>query len=175
MAPKANEQDYEPEWLTGGLAFVEQDIVAQLIDERQWRHAFGIAFNAESEPQGRSFPYAAFKQIRPTDEPAFGVEEIYYSMYMLALGIQLAGPNLTPESFEAGMFSYRRRVRAAWPLAVRAGRLHPDRRLPRDLVGPEPHLGAEQQAGRMGPDRRRRPRAPPPTSPRGRAPFFEEG
>ena len=107
LAPKANEQNYEPEWLTGGLAFVEQDIVSQLIDNRQWRHAFGTAFNAESEPIGASFPYAAYKQIRPDDEPAFGVEEIYYSMYMLALGIQLAGPNLTPESFEAGMFSYQ--------------------------------------------------------------------
>ncbi len=107
LAPKANEQNYEPEWLTGGLAFVEQDIVSQLIDNRQWRHAFGTAFNAESEPMGASFPYAAYKQIRPGDEPAFGVEEIYYSMYMLALGIQLAGPNLTPQSFEAGMFSYQ--------------------------------------------------------------------
>ena len=107
MAPKANEQSWEPEWLTGGLAFVEQDIVAQLIDSRQWRHAFGTAFNAESEPIGASYPYAAFKQIRPGDEPAFGVEELYYSMYLLALGIHLAGPNLTPESFEAGMFSYQ--------------------------------------------------------------------
>jgi len=107
MAPKANEQGWEPEWLTGGLAFVEQDIVAQLIDSRQWRHAFGTAFNAESEPQGASFPYAAFKQIRPDDEPAFGVEEIYYQMYLLALGIHLAGPNLTPQTFEAGMFSYQ--------------------------------------------------------------------
>jgi hypothetical protein len=106
MTPKANEQGWEPEWLTSGLAFVEQDIVGQLIDGRQWQHAFGIAFNADSEPIGGSFPYAAFKQIRPSDEPAFGVEELYYQMYILALGIQLAGPNLTPQSFEAGMFSY---------------------------------------------------------------------
>ena len=106
MTPKANEQDYEPEWITSGLAFVEQDIVAQLIDDRQWSRAFGIAYNAESEPQGRSFPYAAYKQMRPRDEPAFGVEEIYYQMYMLAIGIQMAGPNLTPQTFEAGMFSY---------------------------------------------------------------------
>jgi hypothetical protein len=106
MTPKANEQNYEPEWLTSGLAFVDQDIVAQLIDTRQWQHAFGIAYNAESEPQGRSFPYAAYKQIRPNDEPAFGVEEIYYQMYLLAIGLQMAGPNLTPASFEAGMFAY---------------------------------------------------------------------
>lgn len=106
MTPKANEQGYEPEWVTSGLAFVDQDIVSQLIDERQWSRAFGIAYNAESEPLGRSFPYAAYKQMRPNDEPAFGVEEIYYQMYLLAIGIQMAGPNLTPQSFEAGMYAY---------------------------------------------------------------------
>jgi hypothetical protein len=106
LTPKANEQDFEPEWQTSGLAFVDQDIVSQLIDQRQWARAFGIAYNAESEPQGRSFPYAAFKQMRPSDEPAFGVEEFYYQLYMLAIGLQMAGPNLTPQSFEAGMFAY---------------------------------------------------------------------
>ena len=106
MTPKANEQGYEPEWITSGLAFVDQDIVSQLIDQEQWSHALGIAYNAESEPIGRSFPYAAYKQMRPGDEPAFGVEEIYYQMYLLAIGIQMAGPNLTPQTFEAGMFAY---------------------------------------------------------------------
>lgn len=106
MAPKANEQSYEPEWLTGGLAFVEQDIVAQLIDPDQWQRAYGLAFNAESEPLGNSFPYRAFKSVRPNDEPAFGVEEVYYQMLILAIGIQMAGPNLTPETYQAGMFSY---------------------------------------------------------------------
>ena len=106
LTPKANEQDYYPEWSTAGLAFVDQDIVSQLIDTKQWARAFGIAYNAESEPQGRSFPYAAYKQVRPTDEPAFGVEELYYGMYMMAIGLQMAGPDLNPNTFEAGMFAY---------------------------------------------------------------------
>jgi hypothetical protein len=106
LTPKANEQDYHPEWGTAGLAFVDQDIVSQLIDPGQWSHAFGIAYNAESEPQGRSYPYAAYKQIRPNDEPAFGVEELYYQLYMLAIGLQMAGPNLNPTTFERGMFAY---------------------------------------------------------------------
>jgi hypothetical protein len=106
LTPKANEQDYNPEWETAGLAFVDQDIVSQLIDQTQWRHAFGIAYNAESEPEGHSFPYAAFKQMRPNDEPAFGVEELYYQLYAMSIGLQMAGPDLTPQTFEAGMFSY---------------------------------------------------------------------
>src|SRR3546814_17186314 len=44
--------------------------------------------------------------MRPGDEPSFGVEELYYQMYILAIGIQLAGPNLTPETFQAGMYAY---------------------------------------------------------------------
>jgi hypothetical protein len=106
MTPKANEQNYEPEWITSGLAFVDQDIVSQLIDQDQWSRAFGIAYNAESEPLGSSAAYHAFRQMRPDDEPAFGVDEIYYQMYLLAIGLQMAGPNLNPQTFEAGMFAY---------------------------------------------------------------------
>src|SRR5690606_32036735 len=51
MTPKAREQSYNPEWLTSGLAFVDQDMVSQLIYQEQWSRAYGIAFNAESEPQ----------------------------------------------------------------------------------------------------------------------------
>ncbi|HET7654457.1 MAG TPA: hypothetical protein VFK42_15575 [Acidimicrobiales bacterium] len=106
LTPKANEQNYQPEWLTAGLAFVDQDIVSQLIDQQQWSRAFGIAYNAESEALGGSFSYHAYKLIRPSDEPAFGYQELYYQLYMLAIGIQMAGPNLTPQTFEAGMFAY---------------------------------------------------------------------
>lgn len=116
LTPKANEQNYYPEWGTAGLAFVDQDIVSQLIDKTQWAHAFGIAYNAESEPEGHSFPYAAYKQMRPNDEPAFGVEELYYQMYMLAIGLQMAGPHLTPQTFAQGMFAYPARTgpRGLW-------------------------------------------------------------
>nr|MBA2282212.1 ABC transporter substrate-binding protein [Acidimicrobiia bacterium] len=106
MTPKANEQGYEPEWITSGLAFVDQDIVGQLIDENQWQRAFGIAYNAEPEPLTGSFPYFAYKSVRPRDEPAFGYQEIYYQFYLLVIGLQMAGPALTPDAFEQGMFNY---------------------------------------------------------------------
>ena len=34
------------------------------------------------------------------------MEEIYYQMYLLAIGVQMAGPNLTPQTFQAGMYAY---------------------------------------------------------------------
>src|SRR5690606_22804767 len=53
----------------------------------------------------QTIAYAAYKSVRD-DEPAFTVDLIYYQMYQLAIGIHMAGPNLTPQTFEAGMFAY---------------------------------------------------------------------
>ena len=174
MTPKANEQGYEPEWITVG-ARVRRPGHRQPADRPEAvGHAFGIAYNAESEPQGRSFPYAAFKQMRPKDEPAFGVEEIYYQMYLLAIGIQMAGPNLTPQTFEAGMFAYPGGSGPRWPLGLRGGRLHAHRRLPRDLVGPDRISAQNNKKGawvQLNGGARWSPRKPP-TGPAG---YFKEG
>ncbi len=58
-----------------------------------------------TQPPTSTIAYAAYKTVRQ-DEPAFSVDLIYYQMYMLAIGIQGAGPNLNPSTFEAGMFAY---------------------------------------------------------------------
>jgi hypothetical protein len=106
LLAKANEQDYNPEWITGGLAFVDQDLVGQLFDPAQWQHAFGIAYNAQVQSRGTSYAYNAYKQMRPNSEPSQLFEQIYYQVYLLAIGVQMAGPNLNPQTFEAGMFRY---------------------------------------------------------------------
>ena len=59
--------------------------------------------------QGTSLAYRAYKSVRP-DEPSIAVDILYNQLYMLAIGIQMAGPNLTPASFEKGMFDYPRRT-----------------------------------------------------------------
>jgi hypothetical protein len=64
-----------------------------------------VSFAGSILPQRAGLGYAAYKTIR-SDEPAFSVEIIYAQFYMIALGIQLAGPNLNPFTFEQGMFSY---------------------------------------------------------------------
>lgn len=40
------------------------------------------------------------------DEPANSVDSLYYQLYMVAIGVQGAGPHLTPVTFEQGMFAY---------------------------------------------------------------------
>jgi hypothetical protein len=105
LSTKAAEQGYNPEWVVAGTAFSDIDIVGQLYDQDQWSRAFGVSYLASFLPIESGIGYSAYKSVRQ-DEPAFAVETIYAQMYMLALGIHMAGPNLTPETYEQGMFAY---------------------------------------------------------------------
>ena len=105
LTTKATEQDYHPEWVVAGTAFSDIDLVAQLYDQDQWSHAFGVSYLSSFLPIESGIGYSAYKSVRD-DEPAFAVETIYAQMYMLALGIHMAGPSLTPETYEQGMFAY---------------------------------------------------------------------
>jgi hypothetical protein len=101
----AARQNYYPEFIITGTALTDQDIVGQLWNQQFAAHAFGISPNSAPVPDTQTIGYAAYKTVR-SDEPAFGVELIYYQMAMMAIGIQMAGPDLTPQNFEAGMQAY---------------------------------------------------------------------
>jgi hypothetical protein len=105
LTTKAAEQNYNPEWVVVGVALTDHDLVGQLYDQDQWARAAGVSYAGSLVPQRAGLGYAAYKTVRK-DEPAFSVEIIYAQMYMLALGLQLAGPQLTPASFERGLFTY---------------------------------------------------------------------
>jgi hypothetical protein len=108
LTARAAEQGYQPEWVASGVAFTTSDYVGQLFEQDQWSRAFGISFDAEAQPQQASLGYNAYRQVRD-DEPAFAVQSIYNSLYLLAIGVQMAGPDLNPETFEQGMFDYPER------------------------------------------------------------------
>jgi len=105
LTTKATEQNYQPEWVVAGTALSDIDLVAQLYDQDQWSRAFGVSYLNSFLPIESGIGYSAYKSVRD-DEPAFAVEVIYSQMYMLALGIHMAGPKLTPETYEQGMFAY---------------------------------------------------------------------
>ncbi len=105
MTAKAREQTWFPEWFVTGTALTDVDVLGQLYDQEEWAHAFGISALGELEPLRGSFAYQAYKTIN-SDEPALIIDILYYTFYLLALGIHMAGPNLTPETFEQGMFAY---------------------------------------------------------------------
>ena len=107
LSGTAARQGYFPEFIIVGTALTDTDIVGQLWNQDFAKHAFGVSSLTEPKPAQASVGYAAYKSVRQ-DEPAFSVEFIYYQMAQMAIGFQMAGPNLTPENFEAGMFAFPR-------------------------------------------------------------------
>jgi hypothetical protein len=105
LTQQAAEQGYFPEWDIVGVALTDQDIVGQLFNQSQWQDSFGITYQGRTIPYQATLGYAAYKSVE-SDEPAQAVNLIYAQMYMMALGIQLAGPDLTAANFEKGMRSY---------------------------------------------------------------------
>jgi len=102
----ASRVNYRPEWVVMGTALIDSDIVGAIYDQSQWSHAFGITALGRQTAATDGPGYKAFKSINPTAEPVENVETIYYQLYLMSIGIQMAGPTLTPENFEKGMFAY---------------------------------------------------------------------
>ena len=105
LTTQATQQEYHPEWVITGTALTDVDLLGQIYDPEQWRHAFGISFLSDVYQGVRAESYRAYKAVR-TDEPAFIHDVLYYPLLMLFLGLHGAGPNLTPQTFEQGLFSY---------------------------------------------------------------------
>lgn len=108
LAGQASEQNYYPEWLIGGVGFVDIDLVGQFIAAAapdQWRNAFGGSPSTPQAAAGTSEAYRAYKSVRD-DEPSLFVDVVYAQILPLVIGVQMAGPDLTPENLETGMFAY---------------------------------------------------------------------
>jgi hypothetical protein len=102
--PQANQQDYHPEWLVAGFGATDTDIVGQFYDQTQWSHAFGMGVIGDLKSGYESESYRAYKAIR-TDEPAQLRDIMYFPLLWFFTCLQMAGPNLTPKTFEAGCFA----------------------------------------------------------------------
>lgn len=106
LTSKAREQGYQPEWVETGVAFSDQDAVGQLFDQTNWNGSFGLSFAGNTLSTSGGPGWRAFKSVHPDAVASKTVEALFYQIQLLAIGIQLAGPNLTPVTFEQGMFSY---------------------------------------------------------------------
>lgn len=109
LTRKAQEVGYNPEWLIIGVGYVDLDLVGQMISKQapeQWARAFGGSPWGAQQAMGDSAGSRAFASVRPDEEPSMLVDILYYQLYELVIGLQMAGPDLTPQNFETGMFAY---------------------------------------------------------------------
>ena len=97
-------QQYFPEHLVGGVSFIDVDEVARLYDPQQWQHAFGVSHVTEPVPPEETANERIWEASgRDGDSPMnSGLMSLYYPL--AGSMIHYAGPELTAQNVERGMF-----------------------------------------------------------------------
>lgn len=107
--PAASAQGFQPEWVES--SYINNDLDNSYAGGKappdQSGNVIGISFRNKLLPKQDMPWYWAVREADPTYDPAAGVYYSAHSRYqqllLLASGIQLAGPELTPETFRAGL------------------------------------------------------------------------
>ncbi|MFT5222733.1 MAG: hypothetical protein ACI867_001039, partial [Glaciecola sp.] len=108
--PAATNQNFFPEWVTVGYGASDIDNSFQpgVAPPEQAKNVLGITTHDRWLPRQQMPWYWALRESDPNrdhpgQQPYFNMLNRYSQMLNLASGIQLAGPNLTPESFAQGL------------------------------------------------------------------------
>ena len=96
---------YFPEWLMPGLGLLDYDILGQLYDPQQMAHAFGPSHLFEPYPLDDSDAARVWRDMGNSGHPCGknGCNLQWGYAALVAAGLQMAGPNLTPQSFYDAM------------------------------------------------------------------------
>lgn len=109
----ATNQGYFPEWLLSTFGLLDSDfgLKTWANNPQQAQHAFGLTFLPRQVPLPESPYWWAVQEVDPSIPPGnpfymiWWEQSFYRSLLLLASGIQMAGPNLTPETFGAALRS----------------------------------------------------------------------
>ena len=95
---EAERAQYSPEWI--GLTGTSGNTAGRLMDDNQAQNY--VSLHSEEIPRLDADKdwYRAYKEVDPEGEPT---SDYFRNLQQLAGGIQLAGPQLTPESFWSGL------------------------------------------------------------------------
>jgi hypothetical protein len=103
---EATAQEYFPEWIITGSALVDTTVFARTYDQKQWSHAFGISSLTARLQAQVSGAYYLYQWGLGTPPPAATTSAVLYPQPALFYAaLQVAGPDLTPDSFRRGLFS----------------------------------------------------------------------
>jgi hypothetical protein len=108
LTQEATEQDYYPEWIIPGVGLTDTTQLARQYDPAQWTNAFGLSHLPARIPRDQTDAWRLYEWYfgEGTAPPrASSTYQIIAADYArLMLGIQMAGPDLTPETFALGLF-----------------------------------------------------------------------
>lgn len=105
LTPQLTAQSYYPENVTVGSNYLDYDTFGQLYDQRQWANAFGLGDLPQSQPPSQQDASAAWHDGGGQGEPFASADGIQAYFSVLAAGLQQAGPQLDPGTFERGVLT----------------------------------------------------------------------
>ena len=109
----ATGQGYQPEWIetSYGGNDLDNTYSGGNAPPDQAAHVLGITFRNKLLPKQDMPWYWAVREADPSSDPQgntyYASNSRYYQLLLLASGIQLAGPNLTPASFQRALQAAR--------------------------------------------------------------------
>jgi hypothetical protein len=110
----ATKQNYFPEWIDTGSALTDETHFGRLYDQTQWRHAFGVSLLPDRVPTPQTEPLRlyqwAYGSSAPPAASEYGLQWPF--AFFLSVGVSLAGPNLTPYTFQCGQPPYTSQTHA---------------------------------------------------------------
>lgn len=107
LTQQATKQDYHPEWVFTGTVYTDTSVVARLYDQDQMAHAFGASTSPARTVPELSEAWSLYTWWFGT-EPTAPRTMLFWGpvVQQLFLGIHMAGPNLSAETFAGGLFNY---------------------------------------------------------------------
>lgn len=107
LTQQATKQDFHPEWIFTGTVFTDTTAVARLYDQEQMAHAFGASSSPARTAPELSEPWRLYSWWFGTSPPSAKTLLFWAPVVQqLFLGIHMAGPHLSPETFAGGLFNY---------------------------------------------------------------------
>ena len=106
LTNEATAQEFFPEWVVMGYAFSDTAVFGRLYDQRQWSHAFGVTLlpTRQTDAVDELATVLTWQTGQPPIAKTFRV--LVQAALIFFTGVHLAGPDLTPETFEAGLFRF---------------------------------------------------------------------
>ncbi len=111
LAKAATNQNYFPEWVFTSYGPMDINVAPTLgnTPPEQMAHAMAVSFQPKQVPLAQQPFWWAIKEGDPgvsmssDSASVLNRAEIYWPILILASGIQMAGPELTPETFASGL------------------------------------------------------------------------
>jgi hypothetical protein len=104
LTKEATAQNYFPEWIIGSNVLVDIALFGRTYDQEQWQHAFGLALTPARSNRDAEESYTLYLWWKGEPPPNNTQGILLGDVTPLFLGLQLTGPNLTPDNFEAALF-----------------------------------------------------------------------